>query len=184
MMDNTGIVPLVSRGERKIVSLLAADALVTADTCASDINHVFGVLDKCTIDYVNAGVRKAQVFRSADFPAFKKQLLDSMASGGPCFARASLMVQPNAFQGVKGGYTVSLLMIVTQPCAQFNALLPAAVKAEFAAGKTLANFPLFKTMMQNAPNVIQYTKRQVNLLASQAEWTFKHPSIRAALASV
>jgi hypothetical protein len=184
MVDNTGIVPLLSRGERKIVALLAETELITLDTCTSNINHLFGVLDKCAIDYTNLGVRTAQVFRAADLPAFKAQLLSTRAAGGPCFARGILPVQPNVLQGVRGGYTVSLLLVVLQPCTQFNALLPAAVRAEFAAGKSLANFPLFNTMMQNPPNVIQYTKRQVNLLASQAEWTFKHPSIQAALAAL
>ena len=184
MVDNTGILPLLARGERKIVALLSASEVITAEACTSNINHLFGTLSACTVDYSNAGVRTAQVFKSSDFPAFKAQLLSTRAAGGPCFARANLAVQPNAIQGVRGGYTVSLLMVVLQPCAQFNALLPAAVRAEFAAGKSLANFPLFKTMVQNPPNVIQYTKRQVNLLASQVDWMFRQASIQTAMASL
>ena len=184
MVDNTGILPLLSRGESKIVALLAESTLLTSDTCTTNINHLFGVLDKCTIDYTNAGVRTSQVFRAEDFPAFKAQLLSTRAAGGPCFARADLAVQPNALHNVRGGYTVSLLLVVVQPCAQFNAVLPAAVRAEFAAGKSLAKFPLFKTMEQNPPNIMQYTKRQVNLLASQVEWMFRHSSIQTALQSM
>jgi hypothetical protein len=188
--DNTGIVALLARGIRKVVSFVnPEEVLADKNTCIGQIAALFGQLP-AGCDLTGVFDRNGQqVFKNSEYSGFLQKLLDSKNKGGPTFARASLDVIQNYAYGVEGGYRAEVLMIVLQPSLEFNALLPQEVRNEIAPGKLLANFPNYLTLFQNKlplkdAGIAQLTKRQVNLLASYTEWCLGHPTVQSQMADM
>lgn len=188
-IDNTGIVALLARGQTKIVSFINTSHLLEEpDLCMEQVQALFARSNKCDSDVIAHD--DAQVFESAEYDRLFGLLQTERLKGlrdpslwGPTYARMTLRVRPNPIYGVVGNYDVDILFILLQPAPQFNAQLPADTRAEIAEGKSLANFPFFKTLFQNL-GIMEYTKRQVNLLAAFTDWCVSHPSIQAHIADM
>jgi hypothetical protein len=183
--DNSGVVQLLARGVRKVVSFVNSDNVLddpAADCpCPSDVSQLFGSSNKCGA--TSGAYDTIQVFKKSEFQPFFDKLRASKALGGPTFARAQLEVLPNFAYGVEGGFTVDLLVILLQPSPEFNALLAPEVVAEMAPGMSLERFPNYKTIFHNLA-VFELTRRQVNLLSSYTEWCITHFDVQAELADL
>lgn len=186
-VDNIAILPLVARNVKHIVSFWnTASTLPTgplAQNCSGmeDLLVLFGRYKETCVDTENKAQNAVQIFESDKFEMVLEQLKLARANRGPVFARVKLNVLENARYGVKGGYTVDLLLIMLQPSADFLSHLPDPIRDEIAPTKEFSDFPNYKTVGQNQGSVITLTERQVNLMAAYTEWCMWHPYLKVHL---
>ncbi|HEV7239437.1 MAG TPA: hypothetical protein VGQ36_09365 [Thermoanaerobaculia bacterium] len=122
-----------------------------------------------------------QVFPSEDWPAVRDGLKTALAGGGPVyFASEHRIYDQNPF-GISpypNDGTVKVVWLYNQRIANWVSQLRPEVAAFLdSKGKTefMANFPNLRTMQQNSDlfgikELLQYTPRQVNLLADMWTW--------------
>lgn len=174
MVDNNGIIPLLARGCKKILVMSASDEINHDDYYNANFLYLFGkwsesggnTIDECISD-------TCQVFKSEDIDIFIDQIKERKESGGPIYVRATLEVLPNKRHAIKGGYEVEILMFFIYPCHNFMKRLIPEVKNEINKKGKLANFPNFKTVMQNKNEIAAYTREQVNILSYYIQWILK-----------
>lgn len=191
--DNLGVLSLLSRGIKKIVCFDNTGVLLGSNSVSGYPNsyasgvcllNLFGLEHSVPVSAQSAdndpsyNLDSTQVFESSAWTSFENQLKTTTAAGGPVYARATLNVLSNKRNCVKGGHQVDFFVIVLQPSSIFNNLLPSNITSQFGSNiSELGHFPLYKTMFENFGSVIQYTPRQVNLLASYTHWTITRPEI-------
>jgi hypothetical protein len=191
--DNLGVIALLSRGIKKIICFDNTGVLLGSNSISGYPNsyasgvcllNLFGLEHSVPISAQSAdndplfNLDSTQVFESSAWSSFQAQLKSTTTAGGPTYARATLKVLPNKRNCITGGYQVDFFVIVLQPSSTFNNALPSNIRSEFGGNiSELGHFPLYKTMFENFANVIQYTPRQVNLLASYTHWTIQQPAI-------
>lgn len=178
--DNTGVISLVARGAKKIISIVSTDAHIVNTFLICDIAALFGMAtEQCISTQYVYGLNAGQIFEQADWTNnILPQLLKNFNSGGPTWARASLKVLPNPLHGVAGNYTVDILFYALQPSSMFNSLLPEEVRKEitasgnpFTSGK-LNYFPQYPTVLTGGftGGMISMSQAQSNALSSYTDW--------------
>ncbi len=194
VINNPGIIALLARGVTKIVCNYAngqtwdsSQVLLTEDAMG-EIMAMFGVLPEgytnaaAGVTYKGAG-NLVQVFDSKDWPAFRAMFVQTRATGGPMYSRATLNVLPNLLYGISGNYTVDLFIMMLNSSTEFVSALPAETQAEIAKGSwgKFANFPTYPLFLENYTAITAYTRAQSNLLYAYSYWCWTHPSVQAHL---
>jgi hypothetical protein len=177
--NNSGILSLLSRGVKHIISFVNANIL-NPEGCETTIKPLFGVLNDRYCKYSILALDDVKVFSSEDYinniyPQFQK----TFKSGGPSFARASLNVLENKNYGISS-YNVDILFIILEESSKFNSQLPPEIKSQIGTNyfDDFQNFPNFSFGMQNIPDLLYYTLGQVNLLSSYTEWCLSQPELK------
>lgn len=177
--NNSGILSLLSRGVKHIISFVNANIL-NPGGCETTIKPLFGVLNDISCRYSILALDTVKVFSSEDYinniyPQFEK----TFKSGGPSFARASLNVLENKNYGISS-YNVDVLFIILEESSKFNSQLPLEIKSQIGTNyfDDFQNFPNFSFGMQNIPDLLYYTLGQVNLLSSYTEWCLSQPELK------
>lgn len=122
------------------------------------------------------------VFRQEDFQPVLCELSKLQRAGKPAVILKSLQVQENKWWGIPSGWQVDLLIYYNDVCRDFEALLPKDTQNEIAKGRNhgrvgeLVDYPLYKTVFQNAAEGTALTEAQTNLLAAQVEYAVKQNS--------
>lgn len=83
-------------------------------------------------------------------------------------------VLQNNWWGIVGGWEVEWVVLYLAKSTNFESQLPEETQSKINEGDSgpFANFPIYKTEMQNgAGDAIGLTTEQVNLLAAQGEWS-------------
>ena len=185
--DDTGILALLARGTRRIISFLnLADDNMNPNIVITDnqIISLFGLGIKA--DHATLKLNEQQVFDPDSYNHFiLPQFRQTYAEGYATYARATLEVLPNKLFGVEGGFNVDILFILLCPSSIFISQLPADIQKEITykykkekAG-LFHNFPNFSTMFQNSDlGLIDYTLEQVNLLAAYTDWSLMQTDLR------
>jgi len=191
LADNSGIISLVARGVKRIISFVNTtlniddDILLYCETCI--LPH-FGLLSsKCSLE--SFARNTIQVFKSSDYNDYiLPQLLKTLENGGPVFARKSLEVLKNEINGVKGGYFCDILFIVLQPSSKFTEKLSKEIIDEITNHplKSLKkhgkfnNFPNYEVAFQNLDKgMLNLTLSQINLLSSYTDWCLNQPELKS-----
>jgi len=203
-IENSGLLALLQRGAKKAAMWVSTYIpLSTAiDFCKpiSNVNldDVFAgkgpdkggyavapmVSDKFGYAFEDAGdyYTHNHVFPKEDLAPLLCELQKLSNAGKPTVVRKSYKVQPNAWWGIKGGYTVDLVISYLAQCKTFEAELPSetrdALGPEDTADRTwktsaeFARFPDYKTTKQTEQlsEIIRLTNSEVNLLAAQSEY--------------
>ena len=176
--DNTGIVSLLSRGVKKIISFVNGTSIVE-EIC--DVTQLFGLSKDSCLPNGSMSLNTVKVFNSNDYtnkilPQFKS----TYSNGGVTFAKATLNVLENTAFGVAGNYAVEILFIYLQPSAKFKNSLPNEIKKEIVDGGLFSNFPVYKTFLQNKNlGIVSLTLNQFNILSTYTDWCLNEPEIKA-----
>jgi hypothetical protein len=181
--DDLGIVSLVARGVKKILSFNSIGLDSSNNFCSTSLLPLFGVysIEKCgnSDGFPPPPQNSIQIFKSTDWQAFRQLLLDSNKTGGPTFARMKLEVLPNIQNGVKGNYIVDLMVITTNPSSQFINLLSTSVQEELK--RRSKNGLDFRTILQERYRLSQLSRFEINLYTSFTDWCIQYPTVRAQL---
>jgi len=175
--DNTGILSLLARGVKKIISFVNGTGIIS-EIC--DIPQLFGLAKQECIPAGSMSLNTIKVFNSSDYtnkvlPQFNSTYL----SGGPTFARVRLNVLENIVFGITGNYEVEILFILQQPSKRFIDNLPNEVKKEINNDGLFKNFPGYKTFFQNFNlGIISLTFEQSNLLSTYTDWCLNQPELK------
>ena len=178
-IENLGVVPLLQRGVRSIVSWDAANAPL-ADAAAYDpyadepsdavvdgyLASLFGY-DVYGADADGEFVANNQVFDVAGYAPLVAGLQAAQAAGDGACAGVDATTQENALLGVAGGRAVRFTVCVLDAPENWLAALPDDVRASIDAGAKGAfeNFPYYDTFTQT-----ELTPAQANLMANAMTW--------------
>jgi len=182
-IENTGLLALLQRRVPKIAMVINTDVPLSTDVdfcnVASDYDPSGTVssalADKFGFPTVSSmsGLfwARNQVFSKSDFLPLLCELGTLRKAGRPLVSRHQLPVQPNAWWGISGGWTVDLLLVLLDRSPAFEAELPAETQAEVEKGTVgrFAHFPHFKTVLQTADLTALHVD-QANLLAALMEY--------------
>uniref|UniRef100_A0A7S2PMW4 PNPLA domain-containing protein n=1 Tax=Zooxanthella nutricula TaxID=1333877 RepID=A0A7S2PMW4_9DINO len=195
-LENTGLLAMLQRGATRIVSLINGPEpfITTMDYCnapgyvptgkelTSQFGNLFGYGN--TADDTEFHMHN-QVFPSSEYLPALCDLYKLRGAGKSLTIRRQLTVVRNDWWGITGGSTVDIVFVILGKALAFEGLLPpdTAQALEQPLTSGLNNFPLFKTMFNNPPDLTQYTARQINLLSAQTEWAIRENAdmIRAVL---
>ena len=192
--ENTGVIALVQRRMSHIIGFVnTAEPVYNADApddcrMITDIALLFGLPygecnPGCCVDHVLA---TPHVFDTSQLAGFYQQLRDSFKRGGPTYAHAKLNVIDNEALGIKGGWVADVLLLVLAPSTTWENQLQPQLREAVRQGRVdkkgpFANFPNYKTSLQNTGKVFELTTAQVNLMANYTEWCITCPDIVAVL---
>lgn len=161
--DNSGIIPLLSRGAKKILCF-SNGSKVTRDLCGISLAHLFSVEDD--IGCRDCHLREEfGVFFHEDWRSIKHELRAKAKSQDIVYFRRKLNVLNNRRVGVKGGYEVDLLFICLSEWKEFMDKIPKEVKDH----PSFCNFPNYELLFENEGKVMELQTCQVNLLATFTE---------------
>lgn len=171
-IDQLGVLALVARGVKHIISFQASD-----DFCLH--KQLFGVISDitCIPNFIFTQSGNAQIFKSSDLDDCLNQFNDNYNKGGPIFARQKLAVLPNTDNGIKGGYTVDILFVFQYAVAtRFYNALPLEVRNEITKNPLLPgkfdSFPTY-SVLELAPSL-----GKVNILSSYTDWCLNQPELK------
>jgi hypothetical protein len=188
--DNTGILSLLARGSKRIIAIantsLPVDATYKSYLTLCDIPGLFGLAENPCAAAGLLALNTIQVFNSSDYQnIIVPQYQENLKSGGPVFARANLQVLPNIINGIQGGYTVDILIILLQPSERFASQLPAEVKNQITTSTMTTRkglfdyFPNYATAFQNTDlGIVSLFLEQSNLLSTYTDWCMSQPELK------
>jgi len=185
-LDNTGLIPALQRGARRITMLINANVAFRGDRgfCGSSPTRpdprgtiTTNILDKFGWESPSDGIgfyEHNTVFeKDAIFPLLCDftRLQDH---GLPLVSKQRLTVQTNERWGLRGDFDVEVLFVMLAESQAFLNTLPDETQAELAKGQAgpFGGFPNFKTIFQNS-DLTALSRVQVNLLAAFADYTVK-----------
>jgi hypothetical protein len=184
--DGTGIVALLSRGVKKIISFTQGgsdyDSSTSPDILVKDfkINSTIAPLYGTCKDFNGRPVpNSTQVFKSSEYTDFLKQISDTLTKqSGAVYAKQKLQVLPNIPNGIEGDYELEILYIVLQPSDKFNSQLPNYITNQFSDPKSpLYNFPCYPEA-EFQYDFVDYPKDKFNLLISYTYWTIMNTELK------
>ena len=188
--DNNGVIPLLSRGVKKIILFSNTGVHVNLykdDGC--DIMGLFGLASSSSCEAMGQlSLSTVKVFNSNEYTNnVLPQFQATFNNGGPCFSRTKLQVLPNVIHGIEGNYEVDILMILLQPASKFLNKLPLETKNEITfvpltsikSPGLFNDFPLYATFFQNLnAGLVSLTLEQSNFLSSYTDWCLNQPELK------
>lgn len=186
LIDNSGMMALLQRKAPKIVWVASAfTSFSTSYDWANATPENFdpasaGVVDQLYVlfgynttspDYYYAN---DQVFDQSLCLETCKELRDLQLAGKPAVLKKKFTVLQNNWWGIVGGWEVEWVVLYLAKSTNFESQLPEETQSKINEGDSgpFANFPIYKTEMQNgAGDALGLTTEQVNLLAAQGEWS-------------
>ena len=175
IFNNTGIVPLVARGCKKIISFDIITGQITSFSqllSSSALLQLFGLYSQLGGSTDIPNIDAIQIFPKNEWREVESQLRNTYYSGGPTYANVELTVLDNEHNGVKSGFKIQLLVILMVGSENYNKLLPIDISSTFNdPNGPFPYFPGYSVIFPNKDELIQLTKEQVNLLHSYTEWS-------------
>jgi hypothetical protein len=152
--------------EGELWGLLPPDGL--AEAADMSVTCLFG---ECH-DAIGAHYSNNQVFPNDKLQPLLCDLERLVQAGRPAVVKQTLDVLKNDWWGIVGGNQVEIVWFYNEKCTDFEAQLPEDTKAALAQGEDgpFANFPFYKTMLQNPPELTSLTVEQINLLSAQTQY--------------
>ena len=200
LLENYGLISMLQRGVRSAVVFINTEAKLSltyspaGPPSSSEIDDslpgLFGVHLK---EFLHTGdpYPHNQVFPAADFATLVTALQEAKKAGKPAVALLNHTVQTNAWWGVPGGATVRVCWVYLDRVADWESELAPDIAQAIAEGNEglvprgpFRDFPNYKTIGEDALDLIQLTPPQVNLLADLTCWAVQNtPEIAQALGS-
>jgi len=181
-LENSGLLPLLQRGVKKVVWFAASYQLVdrSYDLCGAPTDDdtlarakvVDQVLDKfgfgpeLSQGSPSNAVTHNQVFKREDVHAVACQLQEHLTSGTPPVINFAAEVLPNSWWGIAGGWKVQVVLVYLEHSANFEASLPSDTRRqlEMEQDGPFPGYPSYSTTLGGGTNA------QYNLLAATAEY--------------
>ncbi len=172
--ENMALIPLLRRGFKNIISFDNSLTPLGAKKDAYkgvnyDVARLFGFRPEKSL--VNK--QNTQIFPSEEFAPLLKGLLASQKEGGlPYYIGEHEILQDNPFgiKSYKPGEKVRIIWVFNDLNRDWKEKLSPEVKALFTEENGLDNFPSYKTVLQNKPELLLLSPEQINLLANM--WHF------------
>ncbi|KAF8071043.1 hypothetical protein HT031_001125 [Scenedesmus sp. PABB004] len=137
-VDNTAVTALLRRRVARVIACVASDRSVLGTAPHDwewDVAALFGALpedddaerpERRTVTGLSAAEhnRRLQVFPTEAYGELFAGLQRTTAAGGPTHHLATYTVLPNAHQAAPGGWQVTVLWVVNQQAAAWEAALP------------------------------------------------------------
>lgn len=176
--DNTGIMSLVTRGVKKIVSL-DNNAALNGSWQYLSLAQLFGTFKSSGYSDTEPNEDSTQIFPSC----YWSVVIDQFKEHPYCHIK--LPVIENKRNGVKGGYELELLIIILQPSTTFNSMLPEDISSTFNQDDgPFPNFPNYPTILANKDDILGLTLQQINLLSTFTEWSIMSTELRHIISSM
>jgi len=105
-----------------------------------------------------------QVFPESAWDTLLAELKKAQASGGATYAKLTLPVLPNAYQGIVGGYEAETVWILNGGASKWTAALPAETAAAVKEMGTKHKFPYV------SPSCLSWDPAMVACLANLSTW--------------
>jgi hypothetical protein len=183
--SGSGIVPLVARKVKKILSFLTPGPIIDEFIPDLDNDDVIGATIAPLYGQGNntppytSDPNSVQIFESKYFEDFKIQLVNKVQSNGPVYIRQKLNVLPNYQNGVSGNYEVDILYIILRSNTSFNSQLPISISSQFSQfGSPLYNFPNYSEANFKFQGFLDYPKDKSNLLISYCYWCIQQTELK------
>lgn len=187
LLENSGVLALLQRRARKIVSVLASAVPFDSevDFCAARSEDAWFEIcrgcDKvgCTFTALfgyapdagslfsgNFDYRHDQVFERSAMPAVLCELQGLKQAGNSMVSSHTLQVQSNSWWGIEGGFDVEFLVVYLDKDDGFEAKLAADTRDAIRTYSTLRSIPHFGSDTY-IPQI------QVSILAAQSEYAVR-----------
>lgn len=162
--DAAGVLALLSRSVKKVFLFYTrTNGFEGSPFVIPTLQKLFGV-------YSDSYDNSIQVFPSHQYSFIEEQLMSSYTKGLPTFAyMENLLVLPNPLNNIKGGYVICFAVMVTNPCSQYQSLLPLQTQSAIQT-PMFPFFPNYPIVFANGENMIELTVSQINLLANYVQW--------------
>jgi len=183
-IDDTGVNAALQRGATNIVSVIASDRALEqgVDYCTSEdyqptgkeLQYMFANLFGVGLTARGSALgyhEHSQVFSKAEYMPALCEFQKMQAAGKPLVLRRQLTTVENRWWGIESGRSVDIIFMPLSKSTDFESLLPLDTRVAVDTEAGLSQWPHFKTAFQNAPDLTQYTPRQINLLSSLTEWS-------------
>jgi len=163
--------PLANTSELNLCDIPAGTDLSesTSASASSNLGCVFGY---CTEPGADNFFGNNQVFVHDDYGPLLCELQKLRDAGKPAIASQSLTTVQNTWWNIQEGLEVDVVWVYLERIADFEDQLPEQTKAEIQKGPQgdFANYPFYKTTLNNPLELTALTMSQVNLLAAHFEY--------------
>mmetsp|Transcript_2794 Transcript_2794/g.7093 ORF Transcript_2794/g.7093 Transcript_2794/m.7093 type:complete len:770 (+) Transcript_2794:64-2373(+) len=195
IIDSIPIHPLLQRGARKIVWVVATDVPIPTDVdfCSSSKVQAEEIqrqgnaegkpawaaedlYDKFGFGECKAGFFRChnQIFASDQLVDFLCDLQTLKAAGKPIVFRKTMRVLPNSYWQISGDYDIDQIVIYNDRVDDFEAKLPESTRKLLRNGVEFPHFPNYDLGDENGANGGgRLTAPQINLLSAQIEYSVK-----------
>lgn len=172
-LENVGIMPLLARKVTKIIVFINTPTPFKENdySFTDDLAPLFGRKENTSDSKAN--VEKIEVNQVLDMNKLDELLagLDQCKSKGePLVYADTYTVLKNEHYGIDS-YEAKICWVYNNQVKNWeNSIKDSSVKKLLAESDDFNNFPHYKTFLQNPPNIIDLSLRQVNLLAHLSHW--------------
>lgn len=164
--DYTGIVPLLARGCKKIISFVNCKAY-GENYCKTGLTHLFGIEPSLKCKYSEYRLN-SQVFHVSDWVNLRERLEYCTEEKILKYHRAKLEVMPNKELGINGGYETDIIFVILSPDREFIEQLNIDLNAqEF---ENISDFPNFQLLFEKEGRLIEMTKQHINIQTTYTSW--------------
>ncbi len=178
-LENYGVIPLLQRKVRRLVVFINTSVKLDpgydpswvpqSSDLDSDLPPLFG--------FPMGVQRNNQVFPTEEFKPLVRALQAAKRAGGTAMVEYRHRVQDNPWWGVRGGWTANILWFYLDRVETWERQLPFWIRFWIKLGNNpilpigpYRNFPNYDTVDENLLDIVQLTRRQVNLLADLTCW--------------
>lgn len=160
--DNSGILALLARGCKKILSLINTPGIYENPTTMS-IAHLFGVEELYQCEGWDLR-RKLQVFHSHEWDNIYNMILQKSRNREPVYFRGKLEVLRNWHAGVNGNYEVELFIVFNEKLPEFDRHFSSSFVNNIGP---FPNYPLF---FSTPESIVGMSREQVNITSTYSDW--------------
>ncbi len=160
-LDNSGILSLVARGVKKILSIVTAERKVCESIDSASIAPLFGNHMSDGISYSEFKKGK-KIFHSHDWPSIYTEITTKSRNNEPVYFHRKLDVLHNDDAGVNGGYEVELFVIFLEKDKEFDRHLKHHIN--------VSQYPHYMTLFPNDDALLSLNRHQVNILSTYTDW--------------
>lgn len=160
--DNSGILALLARGCKKILSLITTDGNCENPANMS-ISHMFGVEESYQCEGWDLR-RKLQVFHRENWNEIYETLITKIRNKEPVYFRRKLQVLRNWHAGVNGEYEVELFVVYNEKLPEFDRHFCSSFVND------LGPFPNYPIFFSTPDSIVGMSKSQVNITATYSDW--------------
>lgn len=182
-IDNSGIIPMLQRGVRRIIWLIDTDVALSAKTnfchnthetdwdpyslVTNQMTDKFGYFPRKNATAKAGFLDHNQIFEKAAFRPLLCKFQRQINNSEPTVIRETMNLVKNDWWKTPAG-KADIVFVYNEPCHGFRKKLPAATLSNFQTN--FNSFPNYKTTFENPPQFTKLTARQVNLEAAHSEY--------------
>ena len=160
-LDNSGIISLVARGCKKVLSIISSEGVLHSSDNFS-VAHLFGHDNFSEFSHLK---HHLQIFDESEWTELRETVVHRAENKELVYYRKRMNVLPNWYAGVNGNYEVDLMLIFIEKIDSFDHHFDKNFNHE-----TLGNFPYYPIFFSKDDDILSLTKAQINVTANYTEY--------------